>query len=583
MRNIRLYFFEIKILLIGFQVGGRRSPSHDISPSFFQTNFPSSDPLQKISDYPSRLYSNLPTNESPLKDYRPYPRQDCDRLYDKVEPIKKVIPENDGLSRLYPSLQQPQADPLKDYRFQSADQDQIDGGKKALEVSDPREYSQSSPISFAMMDQRMRSPQFQQSAFRYSSVATPDEFQRSKSSESFSSNSSSDCSQRPSPLQQNATSFVFNNNNSNDCYKEPPPIESHPRYPLTYSSIMSRDNRSDNNRFDDSFNRQNWDDKRKFNYDVQRVQHFDNNQNSCRGDPMSLVRNLHNTPEKISEAEKRSRERVVDELLREPPPAHNHTNNQNYNFDFERWNLAAPPGSKILTQVAFSQNRLAGNLVGNERPQSLVLPGALPYFPTIQLQKQPSPLQTEMGDFEKMRPTIEEELSDLISDEIPLKVKFVPKISYQSCINEYKRFISGRKEVSPPRPPKKPFISNKVNVLCENRGNKETRNNIPGDPQDDPRYFPLPTSSDVRFFDDSTDDSSNDSFTSCLIEKLKSSEGSRLSSPSRTGRRCACKGQSSTTVKKKSVPKGMFNLNYMSSFHYTPEESLGNQDYEESN
>lgn len=163
---------------------------------------------------------------------------------------------------------------------------------------------------------------------------------------------------------------------------------------------------------------------------------------SCRGDPMSIVKNLQTlqqspcqvqqhvvvtTPSGTAEQQKQVEERrkadsankkrkslekgghgtplnelagtttMTEYLNRIPPPAHHNANQQQQNgyFDFERWNLPHPPAKMFPTASgAFSsQSSLhTSNFVGTpaHQHQSLMVshhhaPPPIPYFPTFHI------------------------------------------------------------------------------------------------------------------------------------------------------------------------------------------------------
>ncbi|XP_076619480.1 uncharacterized protein LOC143340929 isoform X2 [Colletes latitarsis] len=174
--------------------------------------------------------------------------------------------------------------------------------------------------------------------------------------------------------------------------------------------------------------------------------YFESNQvtlqdlSSCRGDPMSIVKNLQTLQQGScqvqqqttvsvapTEQQKQAEERrkvdtankkrksleksghnslneisgtttVTEYLSRIPPPAHHNTNQQQQNgyFDFERWNLPPPPAKMFpSTSGAFSsQSTLhhSSNFVGTpaHQHQSLMVPHhhappPIPYFPAFHI------------------------------------------------------------------------------------------------------------------------------------------------------------------------------------------------------
>lgn len=151
---------------------------------------------------------------------------------------------------------------------------------------------------------------------------------------------------------------------------------------------------------------------------------------SCRGDPMSIVKNLQSlqqscqlqdkstkslTPTSVTTSSKPAVTRrksiekptphssmndvsntvMADYLAsRVPPPAHSSTSNQQQNgsyFDFERWNLPPPPPKMFPGSTAFaSQGPLHATNFANQH-QALTMPHghALTYFPPFHLGPHP--------------------------------------------------------------------------------------------------------------------------------------------------------------------------------------------------
>ncbi|KAJ0179401.1 hypothetical protein K1T71_005113 [Dendrolimus kikuchii] len=150
---------------------------------------------------------------------------------------------------------------------------------------------------------------------------------------------------------------------------------------------------------------------------------------SCRGDPMSIVKNLQSlqqscqlqdvkstksqTPTSVTTSSKTATRRksiekpaphasmndvpnavMADYLAsRVPPPAHSSTSNQQQNgsyFDFERWNLPPPPPKMFPGTTAFaSQGPL--HATNFNQHQALTMPHghALTYFPPFHLGPHP--------------------------------------------------------------------------------------------------------------------------------------------------------------------------------------------------
>ncbi|XP_014240849.1 uncharacterized protein LOC106661758 isoform X2 [Cimex lectularius] len=421
-----------------------------------------------------------------------------------------------------------------------------------MDQSERRENEiQSSPISFAMMDghrnfHKLRTQQYHlnQQHYRFSSA---DDY-RNKASDVFSSNSATaDCAavKRPSPLHQQSPiqvtqSPVYPLYNSpmtsisspspvqhDICYNKTevsPPIDaSLPRNVTNYHSVITRSDKNfPDNRFERPDYNKHWDERqRKFlNYDVQvpqKQQYLDSapqvalqDLSSCRGDPMSLVKTLQQQqPEKVLEDKQRrtkSSEKPDDYYGRVPPPAHHNGNLQNQNsyYEFERWNIP-PPKMFSNSPVTFTSQSTLSNFTGVQH-QSIVVP-PLPYFPAFHV---PSVQPNDEADTEKTRPksvpNIEEELSFLSEENFPwdnMKERKIlapnPRASFMSS---YVKFLQGDKDSSPPPNPRP--IPRTTWVLSKSMANPSIKqSDFPADPQDDPRYFPLPRTSQERNFDSS--------------------------------------------------------------------------------
>ncbi|CAK1551873.1 unnamed protein product [Leptosia nina] len=149
---------------------------------------------------------------------------------------------------------------------------------------------------------------------------------------------------------------------------------------------------------------------------------------SCRGDPMSIVKNLQSlqqscqvqeskasknqtpvatpvpvakvtrrksTEKPISHSNELSNAAVMADYLasRIPPPAHSSTSNQQQNgsfFDFERWNLPPPPPKMFPGTSAFgSQAPLHATNFNQHQALAMQHGHALTYFPTFHLGPHP--------------------------------------------------------------------------------------------------------------------------------------------------------------------------------------------------
>lgn len=358
---------------------------------------------------------------------------------------------------------------------------------------------------------------------------------------------------------------------------------------------------------------------------------------SCRGDPMSIVKNLQTLqqqqcqipqnssnlssdqkpvieetrpPVKTSSSSKRrkssekhvpndiSSPAVSEYFTRVPPPAHHNTNQQQQNggyFDFERWNLPPPP-SKMFSgstgafgsQTTIHHSSNFGNPA--HQHQSIMVPHPhhhppppLPYFPTFHLSHShhphsefqtsndiqpnsssyntvPSPSsysgQQERDDQPKVIvPNIEEELGFLaetatitVADpkvsiapdrlKIPDKKPIVSSNPNTGFMASYLKFLQGERETSPPpqnragrkaawtrpskvyQPPEqKTVVSTNVTTSTTTTmsavaaGPKSDKTPPPTtyDPEDDPRYFPLPKTSAARSLHSSSDSDLSDS------------------------------------------------------------------------
>ncbi|GBP39115.1 hypothetical protein EVAR_27074_1 [Eumeta japonica] len=164
---------------------------------------------------------------------------------------------------------------------------------------------------------------------------------------------------------------------------------------------------------------------------TEKQSYFDNNAvalqdlSSCRGDPMSIVKNLQTLQQQSCQLQEKSNKNpgpatssltsnkssprrkssdkpishsnknelsntvVADYLNRIPPPAHSSTSNQQQNgtyFDFERWNLPPPPPKMFPGTSAFgSQTTLQHQALTMPHPHG----HTLTYFPPFHLAPHP--------------------------------------------------------------------------------------------------------------------------------------------------------------------------------------------------
>lgn len=318
---------------------------------------------------------------------------------------------------------------------------------------------------------------------------------------------------------------------------------------------------------------------------------------SCRGDPMSIVKNLQQQQScQVPQAEIKievkplvNKRRKSNEKLpasaneappqvmeyyagRIPPPAHSSgANPQQQNggyFDFDRWSIPPPP-TKIYPPQSIHQQHQGLMVPHPHHP-----PPPLPYFPpfltphppefstTLEIQplsnaaynEQPpqhqpqfnhQPLQEEQPKV--VVPNIEEELN-FLSEGPPIPAPKPPPgrpptILPNKCdkpfsttgigfMNSYLKFLQGERDSSPPpisRGGRKQNWSRQNNIkpfqqtdVKPSESNGITPKIMPpivpapvqrlsqGDPQDDPRYFPLPKERKRNSFDSSDDGLSSD-------------------------------------------------------------------------
>lgn len=323
---------------------------------------------------------------------------------------------------------------------------------------------------------------------------------------------------------------------------------------------------------------------------------------SCRGDPMSIVKNLQQQQQQqscqVQQTEiktepkppkrRKSSDKPITEMhqlpSRIPPPAHSSGANQPQQngayFDFDRWNLP-PPTSKFLTPQSLHpqhQSLMVPHPHGPHHP-----PPPLPYFAPFHLPPHPTeyPSSVELTPLTNYNeqspqassqyqpqpeehpkvvvPNIEEELNFLSQDSTRVsnnqhQHQSVPKPSVPmnsgtnksaeksvgtgpSFMSSYLKFLQGERDTSPPPAmrggnrkqtwPRTPMKGMEDKSPESNGVPSGPPNLIPpvpialpptpvarlssqGDPQDDPRYFPLPKERKRNSFDSSDDGLSSD-------------------------------------------------------------------------
>ncbi|XP_073998688.1 uncharacterized protein isoform X2 [Rhodnius prolixus] len=352
----------------------------------------------------------------------------------------------------------------------------------------------------------------------------------------------------PSPSQPE----VCYNKSSND---EDPPLDvSLTQNSVSFSSVTRSEKSFTDDRFDrDDIAKQQWDERQRryLSYEAPNTQrcYEDPNQSclqdlsSCRGDPMSLVKTLQQQiPDRYSDDRiKRTRmnqEKVQEPTCnREPPPAHHNANLQNQSgyFEFDRWNIASgqhqhqsttalvvPPLSYLPAfHVSTSQPNSQPNpdngdneeqpVPSQQPPSACKTPSATPPADATP----PSPKQNSPQP-SIVVPDIEEELSFLTDgnltneNESSIKKKLAPNPNAEYHVT-YLNFLKGNQQTSSPlnsAPVKKPMWAKEKPIRTKEVTEELVLKNspprdYPSDPRDDPRYYPLPTSTYKRSFESS--------------------------------------------------------------------------------
>ncbi|CAH0560372.1 unnamed protein product [Brassicogethes aeneus] len=359
---------------------------------------------------------------------------------------------------------------------------------------------------------------------------------------------------------------------------------------------------------------------------------------SCRGDPMSIVKNLQQQQScQVQEIKQEIKKPVKRRLSNEkppavpadvhvtnriPPPAHTPASQQQQNgayFDFERWNL--PPPQKIFATQAMHQQH-QGLMV----PHPHGHPGhPLPYFAPFHIPppsefnsnvelttlttyseqqqqhqsaahyQQPQPAQEDQPKV--VVPNIEEELNFLSEGTVRAPSSNSASLAKANnsqpnaaagglgkpdaasgpgagFMSSYLKFLQGERDSSPPPIQRGGRKTNWTRTAVKQEGgvaapetngvvaNKHPTPNIPpvtpivppitrlsqGDPQDDPRYFPLPKERKRNSFDSDSDNDSDDGFFSsgrkslsmppCKSENKERDRKNDKERSSRKGRPC---------------------------------------------
>ncbi|EFA02073.1 nuclear receptor coactivator 6 [Tribolium castaneum] len=508
--------------------------------------------------------------------------------------------------RTYLTSPNPQRPTLKQPQIQTKAQTKIYpelNQQNERQRNNEEPQSQSSPISFSLNYSGKRTPQFQNSNY----------FPQNTTS---NNTNGPDCNnvvvpRRPSPLQAHSQpspighapspaypmynspmNSISSPQQTSNQVTPPSPLDvsvprptSQPTNVVAYPSVITRTEKT----FPQN-NQNCWEERRKFptgnqanNYNTlpeQRVGqqgYFEANSghqmalqdlSSCRGDPMSIVKNLQQQQQSCQVAQvevkqevkppvkrRKSNEKAPSEVPRIPPPAHSsgaqgQPQNGAY-FDFDRWNLP-PPSSKIFTSQTIHQQH-QGLMVPH--PHGHHPPPPLPYFAPFHLPPHPSefpstveltpinnyseqntqpsshfPQQQQEDQPKVVVPNIEEELNFLAqggsTTKKPMKPSEKPGSGFMSS---YLKFLQGERDSSPPpatRGNRKQSSWTRSKPQINNETKPESNGTTPtviqpsqppvvtrlsqGDPQDDPRYFPLPKERKRNSFESDSDGISSD-------------------------------------------------------------------------
>lgn len=603
-----------------------QSPAATTKPSQSSAGFFPETAITKSFSASNSCIVSSPSNSTVSKEYR-VPQ--APRAYltspNPQRPIKQPTPQiqTKAQTKIYPEL----------------------NNQNERSRNNEETQSQSSPISFSIMDtpgrinySNKRPPQFQNSNYRHYPQNTPEQdFQRPKSGSDYSNGP--DCNvvvpRRPSPLQAHSQASpighapspaypMYNSpmnsisspQQTSNQVTPPSPLDvSVPRPTsqptnVAYPSVITRALTTEKTfpeRYERQQNNQNcWEERqqatRKFpptnqpnsyNSVTGQQGYFDSNSghqvslqdlSSCRGDPMSIVKNLQQQQScQVSQVEvkqevkppvkrRKSTEKPPVEVPRIPPPAHSSgAQGQQQNgayFDFDRWNLP-PPSSKIFsTQTIHQQHQ--GLMVPH--PHGHHPPPPLPYFPPFHLPPHPpefpstvelapinnyseqnvqpssSPFQQQEEQPKVVVPNIEEELNFLsqgstrTSNSVKPPKTEKPAGPGSGFMSSYLKFLQGERDSSPPPVARG---NRKQSTWTRSKQNEEKPDSngttpVPppppvvkrlsqGDPQDDPRYFPLPKERKRNSFESDSDGmtSDDDFFNKKLTQSDRKDKGKK--------------------------------------------------------